>query len=235
MGWIRTTHQLAHWQRDWALKYRRLPNTEEEIVFLGDSITASAPWAQYFSLIRNRGIGGETTDGAMQRLEEIIESRPAAVFIHLGTNDLSKEVSVDEVADNMRQIVETILLADSSTRVFIAGLMPINFDFRDDVRLRKKQRAIPVLNVRFKEIASENPRVEYIDLYQAVVDEGGSLKRDMTNDGLHPNDDCYEVLMGVYTPFVQQVHPRMPRPLNAGVAGRSDAQLGTHLDPAGSE
>ena len=48
-----------------------------EVVFAGDSLVADGPWAEFYSEIHNRGIGGETTSGLLGRLDEITEGRPA--------------------------------------------------------------------------------------------------------------------------------------------------------------
>jgi hypothetical protein len=46
-----------------------------EIVFIGNSITEGGKnWSEKFNIpnIRNRGIGGDVTDGVLERLGEII-------------------------------------------------------------------------------------------------------------------------------------------------------------------
>ena len=210
-GLIRTTHQHQPWQRNWIERNNKLPNTRDEIVFLGDSITAAAPWAEYFSIIRNRGIGGDTTDGVLQRLEEVTESRPRAVFVQLGTNDLSKEISVSEIATNMEAIIEQIMAESPDTRVFIAGVMPLNLDMRDSVLHERKQDQIPKLNEAYRAIADAHERVVYIDLYGHVVDRDGQFKQSYTHDGLHPNDKGYAAMIKAYEPFVLDVLPDAPK------------------------
>ena len=64
-----------------------------EIVFIGNSITEGGKnWSEKFNIpnIRNRGIGGDVTDGVLERLGEIIFFKPKAVFILIGINDLCK-------------------------------------------------------------------------------------------------------------------------------------------------
>ena len=58
-----------------------------KIVFLGDSITEGAQnWKKYFdnNRIANRGIGGDTTEGVLARLDEIYYYKPLAVFLLIG-------------------------------------------------------------------------------------------------------------------------------------------------------
>ena len=40
--------QREPFQVDWQAMYRKLPNTEGEIIFAGDSLVASGPWAEFY-------------------------------------------------------------------------------------------------------------------------------------------------------------------------------------------
>lgn len=55
-----------------------LPNNDNEIIFLGNSITAGGIWTELFQdlRIKNRGIIGNVTDGILYRLKEVTESNP---------------------------------------------------------------------------------------------------------------------------------------------------------------
>src|SRR5258708_3203562 len=74
-------HTTLPFQADWRARFRRLPNTEAEIVFAGDSLIARGPWSELYSPIKNRGIGGETTAGLLDRLDELTESQPRKIFL----------------------------------------------------------------------------------------------------------------------------------------------------------
>ena len=42
-----------------------------------------------------------------------------------------------------------------------------------------------------------NPKKDnctYIDMYDLLTDDDGNFSKDYTDDGLHPNDDGYEVI-----------------------------------------
>lgn len=61
-----------------------------EIVFIGNSITEGGKnWSEKFNIpnIRNRGIGGDVTDGVLERLGEIIflNQRPFLFLLGLMT------------------------------------------------------------------------------------------------------------------------------------------------------
>jgi lysophospholipase L1-like esterase len=55
------------------------------------------------------GVPGETTDGALARLESVLdEHRPALVIFSLGGNDMLRKASDATVKENLRRIVRTI-------------------------------------------------------------------------------------------------------------------------------
>ena len=71
---------------NYALKveqFRSFPNSSKDIIFLGNSITAGTDWMELLgrSDVRNRGISGDITFGVLERLDEVIEGKPAKVFI----------------------------------------------------------------------------------------------------------------------------------------------------------
>src|SRR4051794_12392088 len=68
---VQYDHIPSDLQDEWVATHRVLPNTSEEIVFAGDSITASILWSEYYSDIRNRGIGGDSSVGLRERIDEI--------------------------------------------------------------------------------------------------------------------------------------------------------------------
>jgi len=200
-GIIPTVHAAERWQIDWRVHNEALPNLPAEIIFLGDSITASNPWGEFFSRIRNRGIGGDTSSGVLQRLGEITESEPEQVFLNIGTVDLSKETPRKQVVENIVAIVRGIKEVSPSTQVYVCSILPINLDVEDNVRLSKKQRDIPFINRALAELQSETG-FTFIDLTTAFSDAAGYLKREWTTDGTHLNSAGRREYCNFLLPYV---------------------------------
>jgi lysophospholipase L1-like esterase len=202
---VRTVKKHEPWQRDWIRRNKSLPNTAGEVVFVGDSIMAAGPWAEYFSDIRNRGIGGDTTDGLLQRLDEVLESRPKQVFLNIGTNDLSAEVPVDQVVRNVEKIVTRVRAESPAAELYLCSVLPINLNYERDIRLEKKFRDIGTFDEELKRLAA-TMGVNYIDLRPAFSDERGYLKPKFTSgDGLHLNDLGYAAYCKALEPYVKSV------------------------------
>ncbi len=62
--------------------FKTLPETKGDIIFVGNSITDGAEWIELFNdkRIKNRGISGDVSIGVINRIDEIINRKPAKVF-----------------------------------------------------------------------------------------------------------------------------------------------------------
>ena len=70
----------------------------------GDSLTEGIDWRELFPDVKilNRGIGGDTSAGVLNRLDEVIGRHPKIVVLMIGANDLRMGVPVPQVAANIR-------------------------------------------------------------------------------------------------------------------------------------
>jgi lysophospholipase L1-like esterase len=80
------------------------------VVMLGDSLTAGVPWSEVteYTGVANYGWSGDTTDGILYRLKEVILLRPRAVFLMIGANDILKNAPIADIVKNIRTIVERL-------------------------------------------------------------------------------------------------------------------------------
>ena len=95
--------------------------TEETIVFLGDSITQGGDWAAWFPELNtvNLGVGGDTTDDVLLRLDAVVEARPDEVMLLIGTNDLGTRQSVEHLVRNIQTMLVSLVW---SALFFLAGM-----------------------------------------------------------------------------------------------------------------
>lgn len=162
-----------------------LPNDSNEIVFLGNSITNGCEWAELFGnqKIKNRGISGDTAEGVLDRLDEVIESNPSKIFLMIGTNDLKKK-SVEGILSDYKEILTKISKESPNTQVFIQSVLPVyNSEGRDNA-------SIISINQKLKEYADSFGH-EYLDLHTAFVTNEGHLNMEYSFDGLHLNGKGY--------------------------------------------
>ena len=186
------------------------PLKKGDIVFLGNSITAEGKnWNARLnnSKVRNRGIGGDTTDGVLARLGEIIDSEPSAVFLLIGINDLYnnsiQEPSVNYIANNIIEIAKKIKTNSNDSKVFIQTLLPISIK-KSTKDYELYNHSIGTIN----EIIVENQQKKLysiIDLYALFVNSEGQLREDLTYDGLHLNEEGYKVWSNFIKPIIDSL------------------------------
>jgi lysophospholipase L1-like esterase len=180
-----------YWHQKTSL-FEILPNPDNQIVFLGDSLTDGCNWSEMLedSRVVNRGISGDTTRGVLSRLDEVIESKPLKVFLMIGVNDLANGIMAEEVVYNIKQIVKTIYKQSPETEIFLQSLLPVNNDFVFFENHTNKTEHIIRINTALQNFASIND-ITYLDLYSLFVTKENKLNQEYTNDGLHLNGDGY--------------------------------------------
>ena len=197
----REEHSL-YWQQR-ADHFRALPDTPGEIIFLGDSITDGCNWSEMFGRIqiKNRGISGDTTQGLLDRLEEVLSSRPAKIFLMIGINDLGQGRREDYVLANIKSLLKEVRQKSPETQVYIQSVLPINDRFSIFPGYMDETPRILSVNKVLRRMAGDYGFV-YIDLFSAMSDGKNRLSDKYTNDGLHLNGTGYDCWKRVIEKYV---------------------------------
>ena len=168
----------------------------ENIVFLGDSITDFYDLDKYYEgyHVVNSGINGNQTDDILGDMNgRIYQYNPSKVFILIGTNDLQRDKSLDEIVDNIKKIVEGIEDNRPQAQIYIESIYPINKDINEVAVGSRSNSAITEINNLLKEYCEEKDII-YIDIYNSLTNDDGNLSNEYSDDGLHLNDKGYEVV-----------------------------------------
>lgn len=191
-------HNVRDYYIDRYTLFRSLPRKNGSIVFLGDSLTDRCVWPELIGRcdVINRGIDGDTTDGVLNRLGEIITLRPARIFIMIGGNDIINGRSTGDIVENYRIVLEKIKSGSPGTRVFVQSLLPTLYS-----RVPLPREIITGLNDRLKPLAEEFGAV-YIDLYHNLSDSRGDLNPSFTTDGVHLNGAGYSAWRDAVMPYM---------------------------------
>jgi len=174
---------------------------ENRVVFLGDSITDYWKLADYFPgkayIVINRGIDGQSTPQMLVRFrQDVIDLHPAVLVVLAGTNDVAGvtgRTRDEDIEANYASMAELARL--HHIRIVFASLLPVN-NYTDDAKesfaLRPHERIL-ALNAWLEDYCAKNGLV-YLDYFSAMVDDKGMLKRDLSDEGLHPNAAGYKIM-----------------------------------------
>lgn len=174
--------------------FRKHKNSKKDIIFLGNSLTAHIDWSELLENkhVRNRGISSDITFGVLERLDEVIEGKPAKVFLLIGINDISRNVPEEVILANYRKIVRRIKAGSPKTKIYVQTLLPTNNTFDKFKKHYNKEKQTATVNQGIKQIAAEE-KVTVIDLNPNFADAEGKLKLEYTHDGLHLTAAGYQV------------------------------------------
>jgi lysophospholipase L1-like esterase len=188
---IDSSYLNSHYENRLAY-FRAMPNQKKEIVFLGNSLTEGGKWQELINKrhVVNRGISGDVTYGIYARLDEVIESKPAKLFLLSGTNDMKRDIPNEVIAKSIERIIARVKRESPKTKIYLQSLLPVN-----EAMLPKSYAAINNAKVNQLNVLLENMAkgmdVNYIDLHPALADETGNLKKELAIDGLHLRQASY--------------------------------------------
>jgi len=150
-----------------------------QIAMVGDSLTEWAPWSGLFpeQQIANYGIGGDTVDGVLARVPNILAWHPKKFFVMLAINDLAKGQSASSIFPKYRNLVEA--LGREAARVYVQSTLCTS---DGEINMR-----VTELNAKLRAFCTAEPaRCEFIDVIDAFCPHDQSLEDSgLTVDGLH--------------------------------------------------
>jgi len=190
--------------RDFASDLRSLPFSRgDRVLALGDSITDdSCSWAEMLAAalrrsgrdveVINHGISGDTTTGAIKRIDLVAAQRPDWVVLMLGTNDARRHgamgqvrmVSLDESVRNiaaLRELIGTDVGARSTIMTPAPVVQERLLTWEPFVRQQISWRERDVAELAH-ELVDRIPGV--LDLHGAFA--SGEVRALLTADGVHP-------------------------------------------------
>lgn len=185
--------------------FELLPINSDDIVFVGNSITDGAELQELFDMpnIKNRGITSDVINGVSKRIATTLKGHPKKVFLLIGANDISHNLTANKIAANYEQLIKKMRTLSPQTHFYLQSIMPVNNDFGRYKTMIGKEKVITELNEKIKDIAAANG-CTYIDLTDALKDpKTGKLRREFTNDGLHLTGAGYKAWAKVLEPYVK--------------------------------
>ena len=138
--------------------------------------------------VLNRGFGGAQISHVIYHFEEIIKPyNPKAIVFFCGTNDLTALKTPEETVHDFKKFYSLIRNQFGNIKVYMIGIKPSVERFYLDEEEK-------IFNNSIKLLASEDAYLEYIDVWDSMLNEDGSRMPELyIEDGLHMNKKGYEV------------------------------------------
>ena len=175
--------------------FEQLPIRGIDIVFLGNSITEQGWWSLLLKRgdVENRGIGGDNTFGMIDRLPDILKSKPRKIFLMAGINDLTGGQPVDTIVMNITRMADMVHEAVPGCRLYIQSVLPVNTRRLAYPGLKGHNPQVRALNARLVRLCDAKPWCTFVDLAPLLSDADGELRIDLTKDGIHLHPAGYVI------------------------------------------
>ena len=183
-------------------KYRelnRISVIEPSIIFIGDSIIEYYPLQELLGTsktIVNRGIRGYQTGLLLKNLDaHLYGDAVDQIVLLIGTNDIGKDVPMMEALNNLESVIQIISRDYPLSQIKLVSILPVHEgdEYKQTVYIRKND-TIKAWNQAYQELASAYMQVEYVSVFDKLLDQEGQLKSDYTTDGLHLSVSGYQTL-----------------------------------------
>jgi lysophospholipase L1-like esterase len=175
--------------------FRSIPNTNQKVVMLGNSITNNCWWNELLERdaaeVINRGISGDTVLGILDRLDDIVDENPAKIYLLSGVNDMFEDSNVakEEVWNRYQQLIEAICDRMPDAEFTISTTLPVNPLTKLYPGINEK---VAYLNSQLKANALKYG-YNFIDLAPILSDKNGDLSAQHTCDGIHLLPSAYHM------------------------------------------
>ncbi len=183
-------------------KYRGLNQVsvlEPDIIFIGDSIVEYYPLQELFGTAKtivNRGIRGYQTRLLLENLDaHLYGDAVDQIVLLIGTNDIGKDIPLNEALDNLERVIQSIARDYPLSQIKLLSILPVNEGekYKQTVYIRTNEK-IREWNQAYEALTSAYMQVDFVPVYDSLIDSEGQLKKDYTTDGLHLSVAGYQVL-----------------------------------------
>lgn len=128
--------------------------------------------------------------------QDVIDLKPKVVMILAGTNDIAGNTGPmrnEDIEANLASMTE--LARTHDVHVVLSSILPVhNYTEKSkDFFAQRPPNRILELNDWLNKYCAKNDIVD-LDYFSAMVDDKGLMKKELADDGLHPNAGGYNVM-----------------------------------------
>jgi lysophospholipase L1-like esterase len=172
----------------------------EGILFVGSSSIVGWDLKRCFPGLPaiNRGFGGSQIADSVHFADRIIlPYRPKIIALYAGDNDVARGKSPQQVFADYRQFVRVVHAALPETRIVFVAIKPSIKRWHLVEKMREANRLI-------RAAAEKDARLVYVDVDKPMIGADGKPRGELFKaDGLHLNDDGYELWSSLVRPHLK--------------------------------
>ncbi len=182
-------------------KFEMVYNYPTDVVFCGDSLVERCSWDEMYPEleVKNRGIGGDTVNGLMSRMDTIMATQPKKLFVYVGINDVLFGREPADIINRFRELMDVIAQYDG-VKVYIQSILPVSASQSDAERILLDTHEIDEALAGL----CEERGFTYIWLWDDYAGDDWALLDEYYYDGVHVNAHAYKHWKEILDPYVYE-------------------------------
>jgi acyl-CoA thioesterase-1 len=186
------------------------PTGAPRVLFLGTSLTAGyglddpehdsypaviqrlADSAGVKAYVVNGGLSGETSAGALRRVDWLLKQKPDVVVIETGANDGLRGLNPDSTAANIRELIERVRKERPLARLLL-------------VQMEAPTNLGPQYTREFHALFGKVAAAEKVPLAPFLLDHVAGIARLNQGDGIHPKPEGARIAAHNLWPSLERV------------------------------
>lgn len=136
----------------------------------------------------NLGFGGSSYAWCLRYFNTLFDKiTPQRIIFYAGENDLGEGLTIQQVLDNFRMLVEKVRYTFPKTKISVISIKP-------SPNRKGLSKKFVELNSMYKKYILSVKGGTYIDLYHPMLNQMGSIRSELyLSDGLHLNRLGYKI------------------------------------------
>ncbi len=136
----------------------------------------------------NLGFGGSSYAWCLRYFNTLFDTiTPQRIIFYAGENDLGEGLTIQQVLDNFRMLVEKVRYTFPKTKISVISIKP-------SPNRKGLSKKFVELNSMYKKYILSVEGGTYIDLYHPMLNQMGSIRSELyLSDGLHLNRLGYKI------------------------------------------
>src|SRR2546421_3983924 len=178
----------------------RTPPPAHQIVFVGSSTIRFWKVNEAFPglPVLNRGFGGSETAHAVYYFDRVVAHyQPSIVVFYSGDNDLNAGRSPDQVVADTRDFLNLLRQRSPNSKLIFIAIKPSIARWKLIDRMRET-------NQRTQKLVEAYPGGVFVNIESRILGDDGKPRPDLFRvDGLHLNENGYEILNEAVRPYLR--------------------------------
>ncbi len=168
------------------------PIDGEDIVLVGNQLIGGAEWHELLgnANVKARNSWADVVDGLPSLAKSVAQKAPKKIVLlpsYNGKNlekghNLSGAFNADSIVAYVDQAIKNIKEVSPNTKIVLQSLIPVNSTYEKYADFKGSAKKVKAANKKLQKLAKKH-KIQWVDVYPAMVDEKGDLKAEFTNDG----------------------------------------------------